>query len=157
MNSVLLGVLQCLILAGNQSDQSGAHTTAVLGDANADLRLTSRSDSRDLAKSLPQIAFEVGVELDHTAVDTDVNHVVGLELAGVDEDGGQWDGAEPGSALANGVNENLHGLTFVITRVLDVQVVLEGDLDVGHVLGGVGLDLAQQAGVKAPLAEEKRV
>ena len=156
-SSFLGGVLQSLVLAGDQSDQSGTHTAAVLRDADANLLLARGANLGNLTQSIAHVALEVRVEFDQTAVHTNVDHVAGLDLAGVDKDSRDRDGAQTSGTLTNGVNQNLDSLALLVAGLLNLQVVLQRGLDVAHLLGGVGFDLAQQAGIQAPLAVEEGV
>lgn len=149
--------MQSLVLAGNQGNQSGTDTTSILGDTNADLLLSGNSNLGNLTQGLAEVSIEVGVELDQTAVDTHINNLLGVQLAGVKEDSSKRDSAETGGALANGVDKNLDSLALDIAGVLDLQVILESGLDINVILGSVGLNLAQETGIQTPLAVKERV
>lgn len=152
----LMRNLEACVLACDKGDQGCADTAAILGDADADLLVAGDTNLGDLAQSLTHVSFKVGVELNQTAVNTNVNDVVGSQLVGRGDDSGQGDGAQTSSTLADGVDQNLDGLALLEAGVLNLEVILQCSLDIHQVLAAVSFNGAEQAGVKTPLAEEHR-
>ena len=99
--------MQSLILAGNQGNQSSTDTASILGDTDADLLVTRGSDLGNLTQGLAHVSLKVGVELNQTTINTDINNVLGVELVGINESSSKGNSTETSGTFANGVDETL--------------------------------------------------